>query len=73
EEEDRKRLQSEVKKLEVEKTRLSNQLMALQAKNNDSSDPTEQLERDLQVATEGVESVEAELATNQRLSEEAES
>ncbi|CBJ48924.1 smc-like protein [Ectocarpus siliculosus] len=71
EEGDRKRLQSEVKKQEVEKTRLSNQLMALQAKNNDSSDPTEQLERDLQVATEGVESVEAELATNQRLSEEA--
>ncbi|CAN0052762.1 unnamed protein product, partial [Ectocarpus sp. 13 AM-2016] len=47
--------------------------MALQAKNNDSSDPTELLERDLQVATEGVESVEAELAMNQRLSEEAES
>ncbi|CAM9332422.1 unnamed protein product, partial [Ectocarpus fasciculatus] len=52
EEEERERLQSEAKKLEAERNKLGSQLMALQAKKNDSSDPTEELKRDLEVATE---------------------
>lgn len=36
----------------MEKTRLSTQLMALQATKSSAVDPTEELERDLEVATE---------------------
>ncbi|CAM9332494.1 unnamed protein product [Ectocarpus fasciculatus] len=63
EEEERSRLDNQSKNFAIEKTKLSSQLMALQAKKNDSSDPTEELERDLEVATEELEGVTSELAT----------
>ncbi|CAN0511521.1 unnamed protein product [Ectocarpus sp. 12 AP-2014] len=63
EEQERFRLDDQSKKFSIERTKLANQLMALQAKKNDSSDPTEELERDLEVATEELEGVSAELAT----------
>ncbi|CBJ48925.1 smc-like protein [Ectocarpus siliculosus] len=63
EEQERFRLDDQSKKFSIERTKLANQLMALQAKKNDSSDPTEELERDLEVATEELDGVLAELAT----------
>lgn len=52
EEGERDQLQRQESQLSREKSRLSTELMALQAKKNDATDPTEELERELEVATE---------------------
>lgn len=52
EEAERDQLERQESQLGREKSKLSTELMALQAKKNDASDPTEELERELEVATE---------------------
>lgn len=52
-EEDRRgAVEKQERLLEKEKNRISTELMALQAKKSDSTDPTEELERELEVAKE---------------------
>lgn len=48
----REELEKQKRQLEQEKNRLSTELMALQAKKNGSTDPTEELERELELASE---------------------
>lgn len=52
EEAERDGLEKQEMQLGREKSKLSTELMALQAKKNDATDPTEELERALEVATE---------------------
>eukprot|EP00752_Nemacystus_decipiens_P012920 g11434.t1 len=63
EEAERDALERQESQLGREKSSLSTELMALQAKKNDATDPTEELERELEVAKEDLEAVTAELAT----------
>eukprot|EP00903_Cladosiphon_okamuranus_P016265 g15001.t1 len=63
EEAERDRLETQERQLGREKSKLSTELMALQAKKNDATDPTEELERELEIATEELEAVTKELAT----------
>ncbi|CAM9381891.1 unnamed protein product [Ectocarpus fasciculatus] len=63
EEKERKGLDEQASMLEREKSKLSTQLLALRAERNDSSDPTAELEKDLEVAREAEEEVDAELDT----------
>lgn len=52
EETEREELERQESQLSREKSKLSTEIMALQAKKNDATDPTEELERALEVATE---------------------
>eukprot|EP00752_Nemacystus_decipiens_P012922 g11436.t1 len=61
EEAERDELERQESQLGKEKDSLSTELMALQAKKNDATDPTEELERELQVATEELEDVVKQL------------
>jgi len=45
-------LEKQESQLVREKNKVSTELMALQAKKNDATDPTEELERELDIATE---------------------